>query len=286
MLRKILCFTILIGLSGLATAFPDIPFLESGLPQGDYQNQCSECQVVDNNLSCLCDTPKGYSFPRTLDLSLCSLPLVSVKNGRLHCETDLGVIPDDIEDTLVEPEVVPLQSDPEKKLPEGNYRAYCQECSVSNNVLGCSCKIPGWFSDSWYQSSLPLLSCSNKDKVVFSGGQLFCSIEEMIDFHGLKKSNEHDNSCSDCYFSGSTLLCKCNKTKCGWSSKDFDKELNINKAAYLNSAASCTGKINNCNGKLRCGECWAYDYFDQGEWNRPHSSSHTKYGYCYPNAIR
>ena len=267
-------------------AFPDIPYLESGLPQGDYTNQCSECQVIDNTLSCLCDSGKGKSYPRTLDLSLCSLPLVSIKNSRLHCETDLGIIPDEDEISTEDFSDSTLQDDPHSLLPGGSYRSQCKDCEIRDGALECRCKIAGWFYNSWYNSSLPLPSCSRdeKDQIVFAGGHLFCSLNEMLDFHGLKKVSKHDNSCSNCYLSGTTLRCDCNKTKCGWSSKDFSKELNVNKNAYLNNATACTGNINNCNGKLRCGECWAYDFFDQGEWHRPNLSTHPKYGYCYPNA--
>ncbi|WP_194842706.1 hypothetical protein [Endozoicomonas sp. OPT23] len=230
----------------------------------------------DDVLSCICKSSKLGAHPRTLDLSLCALPIVSVRHGRLFCEPDPTQIPDQPEVLDDLPPV--LQDDPDNELPTGQYRSYCRNCERVNGVLKCECKIGGWFWDSWPSATLPMLSCKKSSEVTYAGGHLFCSLDELRAFHKIE-------NCTDCRFSGSTLKCSCNKTKCGWSSKDFEKQLNINFDAYLDNVPSCTAKINNCNGTLRCGECWAYDYFDQGEWHRPQIGRHTVYGYCYPDSI-
>ena len=263
-------------LAGQASAFTTIPYLESGLPQGNYQTECSECAVNEGVLSCICKNPNKVLYIRTLDLSLCSLPVVSVRKGRLFCETDLTQIPDQPEVLEDLPPI--LQEDPGRKLPEGQYRSYCRDCELKDGFLTCKCKVGGWFWDGWYQTSLPIHSCGNSKEVTYAGGHLFCSLSELRSFHNIQ-------NCTNCRFSGSTLKCTCEKTKCGWSKKDFEKELHLNFDAYLNHLPNCTTKINNCNGTLRCGDCWAYDFFDQGEWNRPHYGRHTANGYCYPNSI-
>ncbi|MGI9280161.1 MAG: hypothetical protein ACR2PX_11110 [Endozoicomonas sp.] len=265
-------------LSSFSWAILDVPFYESGWPKGDYQKSCKECRLEENRLFCSCEAPDKKFYKRSLDLSLCSFDIVSVRKGILHCETDLSVVPDDpIVEEFEEDFSGPM--DLSDDLPLGSYRNYCESCSIEDGSLECSCKISGWFWDSFYKASLPLESCDESDRILFSGGLLFCSLDHFLSFHGL------NTSCRDCkLLKGGKLSCRCNKTPCGWSSTDIKKGRN-KVVAELNAIQNCSAEINNCNGTLRCGECWAWDYSDQTLLSRPVEGRHPRHGYCYPDSI-
>ncbi|KEQ16557.1 hypothetical protein [Endozoicomonas numazuensis] len=270
---------LLLILPSFSWAMLEVPFYQSGWPKGDYQKNCKECRLEDNRLICSCEAPDKKFYKRSLDLSLCSLNIVSVKKGILHCETDLSFIPDDpvVEDDLEEEFSDSI--DPADGLPLGSYRNYCEPCSIEDGILECSCKIDGWFWDSSYKATLPLESCEESDKVLYSGGLLFCSLDSFLSFHEL------GSSCRNCkLLKGTKLSCRCDKTPCGWSSTDIKKGRN-KVAASLSSIQNCSAEIKNCNGVLRCGECRTWDYYDQTVLSRPVEGKHPRNGYCYPNSI-
>ncbi|WP_062260052.1 hypothetical protein [Endozoicomonas arenosclerae] len=256
-------------------AMLEIPFSSSDWPKGNYQKDCKDCRIDDGRLSCSCEAPDNKFYNRSLDLSLCTLDTVSVRRGVLFCETDLSLVPEP-EEVIEEDTSEPIE--PIEGLPKGDYLRYCSECRVEDGVLDCRCKIGGWVWDSYYKVSLPLASCEEPDRVLYAGGLLFCSLHELLEFHGLT------NRCNDCRLANGKLICRCQKTRCGWSSTDIKKGRNITRSS-LPSMQNCTSAINNCNGKLRCGECWSWDYSDETVLSRPVEGRNPKHGYCYPDSI-
>ena len=267
---------LLCTLTSFSWAMFEMPSSHSDWPRGNYQKSCKECRIEEGRMSCFCEAPDNKFYQRSLDLSLCPLNVVSVRKGILYCETDPSLVPKPEEEPIEEDNPEPIE--PVEGLPRGDYLRYCSECSVVDGVLDCSCKISGWFWDSYYKASLPLESCGEPGRILYAGGLLFCSLQEFLEFHELS------HRCNDCRLVNGTLTCRCRKTLCGWSSKDLKKGRNIVRSR-LSSIQNCTSKINNCNGTLRCGECWAWDFSDQTLLSRPVEGRHPKNGYCYPDSI-
>ena len=289
-----------------AKSFADLPIVpvhEDGLPKGDYPKFCAPCSIDSTKLSCYCKAPDNKSHKRTLDISLCDPLIVTAKRGVLTCTDDYAKAdyvhirrgPLESEEELQKFLPKPIQNDlfNDSLLPEGDYKSYCNSCVITEGgILECQCKIDGFFanflwsgliSEYWYSASLPLLSCKEVNQVTFVGGGLHCSLDDYLKVSGLGEKNLY-RSCEGCRFKGNDLLCQvCRKTSCGWSRKDRDNNLHIVQNVVLKNARECRKEIRNCNGTLRCGGCWRWDFWDEWESRRPISGRNSG-NYCNPNS--
>lgn len=296
MLRWVL--VLIITLMSASVQSVVIPLKKNGLPEGDYEARgCYQCENNDLRLSCQCPYTDGNIYKRTLDLSLCDPLVVTSINGGLRCLTDIekikkvlseysGAVTDSgsgsgeelFEDEVTDDQLPPpIMEDFNNELPKGDYRSYCKDCKIEEGNLECSCKIDGWFWTYWYDVSLPLKSCQVQNEVTYAGGILYCSYETAI------RDNTVEN-CTGCRIQGNTLYCRtCEQTRCGWSNEDLRRRYHVLKNIKLSGIRDCTQKINNCNGKLRCGECWAYDFFDETIFYRPRTAGTEPSKYCHPD---
>lgn len=239
---------------------PDLIFNEdrSGLPRGNYQNKCKDCEVdKDGLLVCDCPVkreqrPTKY-FIRSLDTNVCTRWAVKLERTHLVCDEQYASeVPPRVDDSDENLEWLETSKD----LPPGDYRYFCTQCTLTaNNQLSCSCKIPGWLLS--FKSSLDLNSCASLDNIAYAKGQLYCDNKEMLNALG-----PFTESCRNCVIKGKRLYCFCNKTPCDWSARDVSKRRN-RQWAMIEDFRSCTSEVINCNGYLRCGECGFTDYWDE-----------------------
>ena len=279
-MRQLILILFFLSGASLACAAPsDYPFFtpdfifqedRSGLPGGDYQNKCRNCQI-DNDGLLVCDCPVKREkrptryFVRSLDTDSCTRWAVKLVKTHLVCDeqyaTEAAPKVDYSEDT---PPLLETSED----LPLGDYRYYCTQCTISNQgQLSCSCKIPGLIYDSWYKASLALGSCSSLENIAYANGQLYCDNKEMLNAIG-----DFTKSCRNCTILGDNLYCLCDKTQCDWSTKDVDKGRNRQRAVLPNFR-NCNTRIINCNGYLRCGSCGFTDFWDESRRPREGRSS-------------
>ncbi len=267
----VLCAGILSFLLVSSVHSAPITYQES-LPAGNFQEKCSDCEINGSILQCQCSKPgkkfQNRTFPRTLDMNLCSEFAVKEVDGALICDNEFQPEENDESDRDI-PIPPPLET--AEDLPPGDYRSYCQQCRYEDGQLKCSCKISGYFFSSWYESTLPLDSCSTTDKISYARGILFCNEEEMLKF--LSKQLRR---CVKCTVKGNDLDCTCKKTNCDWSNSDLTKKRNIRRHT-LSGFRNCTADIINCNGYVRCGSCNTGDFLD--EYLRPHEGRSAK-GSC------
>ena len=286
-----------------AISFADLPLTplkDGGFPSGDYPKFCHSCAIDDTKMTCLCKDPQNNEYKRSLDFSLCDPLIVTAKKGILTCTDDYRKaeyeppkkrVEEDLSKYLPEP----IQDDPFNDLPEGDYKSYCNSCTINDDaILECQCKIEGFFnnflwtgivSEYWYSASLPLLSCEDVNKVTFMGGRLYCSLKEYLSISGDGEKNL-GRTCTRCRMKGNDLLCEtCEKTSCGWSKTDRNRyQLHIVHDVELKNARECRREIRNCNGTLRCGGCWRWDFWDEWESNRPVTPNTRPRNYCNPNS--
>jgi len=132
-------------------------------------------------------------------------------------------------------------------LPTGSYAKTCSGCSLSGDLLSCSC-----VNDNGYSryASLNVRHCS---VVSNQNGRLVCGeviarpviVERPVVIERpvvrALPSGSYTNTCSACTISGDTLSCSC-KNEDGYSRYT---SLNIRY---------CDSRVSNQNGRLNCGE--------------------------------
>lgn len=293
-----LIFTFIVSANSFAD-LPIVPLKENGFPAGDYPSYCQSCSIDGARLTCACPDPQNNIYKRSLDISLCDPIIVTVKKGILRCTDDYSIAEYEEEKPESEEDLSkylpkPLQDDPLNELPLGDYKSYCKSCEIKEDgELDCECKIDGFFanflgtglvSEYWYPATLPLLSCKDVNRVTYMGGMLYCSLDDFLNVSGKGEKNL-GTTCTGCRVKGNDLICKtCEKTRCGWSKTDKRNNLHIAKNVVLENARECRKEIRNCNGTLRCGGCWRWDFWDEWESRRPVTPGTRGRNYCNPNS--
>ncbi|CAM3772460.1 hypothetical protein [Parendozoicomonas haliclonae] len=155
-----------------------------------------------------------------------------------------------------------MKPDP-NSFPKGDYEQFCKACSMKNGKLSCLCKTgSGFFADTirtWIDPG----QCRGRS-VSFAKGRLVCQSDLAWMF---------DNwTCRRCKIEGNLMKCECKRTPCEWSDEDI-RAGRLWRSTELSDVRYCTKPINNCNGKLRCGKCGTFDYFE--EFSRPYEGKRT-----------
>jgi hypothetical protein len=177
------------------------------LPAGSYRtdNSCKDCTMSNNTLSCSCKNGDGKYLSTSLDTSLCRQPPdVSNTFGVLTCLS--------------------------RTLPPGSYTDTCNDCTMSNSTLSCSCKN----EDGKYSStSLDTSLCIQPADVSNQHGVLTCISPRM-------PAGSYIDTCRGCTMSNSTLSCSCNDEDGNYLSTSLDTSLCIQPADVSNKFAMLT----------------------------------------------
>ena len=94
------------------------PPTQSAMPAGNYSQSCDLCNMRGDTLSCLCKDRQGI-VNQTSIAGASQCRFVQNMNGNLRCG----------------------RHHRRARLPRGNYKRTCVDCSIRHNALSCSCAI-------------------------------------------------------------------------------------------------------------------------------------------------